>query len=386
MPRIVVVGAGIGGLCAARAAALAGHEPMVLERSPAGTAIGAGLVLWPNAVHALDALGRGRAVRAIAAPASRAVFRGAGGRTLWEVDVEALGHREGAPMLVVERPALQSALAEGMRVRHGVAVGAVDDRGVTLADGERVEGDAVIGADGIGSVVREHVCPGARALDTGYTVLRSIAAHSIGRGEAFEAWGRGQLVGGAALPAGRSYWYYEAPSATIDGRDPLAAVGADRWPAPTPGQLAATEPDSVLVNRILRLDALPAWTRGKVALLGDAAHAMEPNLGQGAAQTIEDAEALLAALRGGGELAGALAAYAAARRRRARMFQRESSRFARLALSTHAGPRDLMMRLSPEAVRRRTMERLLRRHALPRPAAWRHEEQGLRARTTRLLR
>jgi 2-polyprenyl-6-methoxyphenol hydroxylase-like FAD-dependent oxidoreductase len=97
---------------------------------------------------------------------------------------------------------------------------------------------------------------------------------------------------------------------------------------------------------------------------------MEPNLGQGAAQTIEDAEALLVALRGGGDLAGALAAYAAARQRRARMFQKESSRFARLALSTHAGPRDVMMRLSPEAVRRRLLERLLRRHALPRrPAA-----------------
>ena len=369
MPRIVVVGAGIGGLCAARAVALAGHEPMVLERAPAGNAIGAGLVLWPNAVHALDALGSGRAVRAVGVPARRAVFRSAGGRTLSEVDVEALARRVGAPMLVVERPALQAVLAEGTTIRHGVTVSAVDDRGVTLADGKRVEGDAVIGADGIGSVVREHVWPAARPLDTGYTVIRGIAAHDIGRGEAFETWGRGQLVGGAALPAGRSYWFYEAPSALIDRRDPVATVADGHWPAPTPAQLAATEPDSVLVNRILRLDALPTWTRGKVALLGDAAHAMEPNLGQGAAQAIEDAEALLVALRGGGALPSALAAYAAARGRRARMFQKESSRFARLALSTHAGPRDLMMRLSPEAVRHRLMDRLLRRHAPRRPVA-----------------
>jgi 2-polyprenyl-6-methoxyphenol hydroxylase-like FAD-dependent oxidoreductase len=369
MPRIVVVGAGIGGLCAARGVALAGHEPIVLERSPAATAIGAGLILWPNAVHALDALGSGPTVRAIAAPARRTVFRDAAGRTLSEVDVEPLGRREGAPMLVVQRPALQDVLAEGITVRNDVAVSAVDDRGVTLAEGGRVEGDAVIGADGIGSVVRGYVCPGARPLDTGYTVIRGIADHDIGRGKAFETWGRGELVGGAALPAGLSYWFHEAPSALLDGQDPLAAVGASRWPAPTPAQLAATEPENVLVNRILRLDALPAWTRGRVALLGDAVHAMEPNLGQGAAQAIEDAEALLVALSGHGELAGALAAYAAARRRRARMFQKESSRFARLALSTHAGPRDLMMRLSPEAVRRRLLERLLRRHAPRRPVA-----------------
>lgn len=95
---------------------------------------------------------------------------------------------------------------------------------------------------------------------------------------------------------------------------------------------------------------------------------MEPKLGQGAAQTIEDAEALLVALRAGRELSGALADYAAPRRRRAHMLQRESSRFARLALSPHTGPRDLMMRLRPEAVRRHVMAFLLRRHAQPRPA------------------
>jgi 2-polyprenyl-6-methoxyphenol hydroxylase-like FAD-dependent oxidoreductase len=369
MPHIVVVGAGIGGLCAARAATLAGHEALVLERSPADTALGAGLVLWPNAVHALDALGHGRVVRAVAAPARRAVFRAAVGGTLAEVDMEALGREEGAPMLCLERPALQAVLADGVTVRRGVEVSEVDDGGVTLAGGERIEGDAVIGADGIGSVVRRHVCAGARLLDTGHTVIRGIADHDIGRGEAFEAWGRGELVGGAALPGGRSYWFYEAASGLIEGRDPIAAVAAERWPTPTPAQLAATRPETVLVNRILRLDALPTWTRGTVALLGDAAHAMEPNLGQGAAQAIEDAEALHVALRGGGELAAVLAAYAAARRPRAHMFQRESSRFARVALSTHAGPRDLMMRLTPDTVRRRLMERLLRRHASRRLAA-----------------
>jgi 2-polyprenyl-6-methoxyphenol hydroxylase-like FAD-dependent oxidoreductase len=371
----VVVGAGIGGLCAARAVAIAGLEPIVLERSPAGTAIGAGLVLWPNAVHALDALGLGRAVRAAAAPARRTVIRDAAGRTLSEEDVEALGRRAGAPMLVVERPALHVVLAESLAVRRDATVSEVDERGVTLASGERIDCDAVIGADGIGSVVRDYVCPGAEPLDCGYTVIRGIAEHDIGAGEIFESWGRGELVGGAALSEGRSYWFYETASALIDGKDPLAAVGAERWPAPTPAQLAATPPDGVLVNRILRLEVLPTWTRGTVALLGDAAHAMEPNLAQGAAQAIEDAEALLMAMRAGGELSDSLAAYAATRRARARMLVRNSSRFARLALSTRIGPRNLMMRLSPKPLRRRALEHLLRRHAPRRHVAAQRETE-----------
>jgi 2-polyprenyl-6-methoxyphenol hydroxylase-like FAD-dependent oxidoreductase len=369
LPRIVVVGAGIGGLCAARAAALAGHDPAVIERSPAGTALGAGLVLWPNAVHALDALGHGPAVRAVAAVATRAVFRGASARKLYEIDLEALGRAEGAPMLVLERPALQAVLADGLTVRHDAEVSAVDEHGVTLADGERIEGDAIIGADGVGSVVRRYVSPGSGPLDTGHTVIRGIAEHDLEPGEAFESWGRGELVGGAALPGGRSYWFYEAPSGRIDATNPLAAVDARPWPTPIPGQVAATDPGSVLVNRIVRLNPQPSWTRGRVTLLGDAAHAMEPNLGQGAAQAVEDAQALLVALRRLEVLPDALSAYAATRRRRAHMFQRQSSRFARLALSTHPGPRDLMMRLTPETVRRRMTQILLRRHTLSRQSA-----------------
>jgi 2-polyprenyl-6-methoxyphenol hydroxylase-like FAD-dependent oxidoreductase len=363
MSRILVVGAGIGGLCAARAVTLAGHEAVVLERSATGTAIGAGLVLWPNAVRALDALGRGDAVRAIGVPAKRATFRDGNGRTLAETDLGTLERSAGKPMLVVERPALQRVLASGLAVRYDAPVESLDAHGVRLAGGEVVDADAIIGADGIGSVVREHVCPDVRPLDTGYTVIRGIATHDIGPGETFETWGRGELVGGAALPGGRSYWFFEAPSERLDRSDPLAALRAERWPAPIPAQVAATSRDALLVNRILRLDPLPAWTRGTVALLGDAAHAMEPNLGQGAAQAIEDAEALLTGLRGPGDLSRALATYAEERRRRALMFQRESSRFARMALSTHAAPRNLVMRLTPAGVRRRAMERLLHRHA-----------------------
>lgn len=346
--RVVVVGAGIGGLCAARAVRLAGHEAVVLERSRATT--GAGLLLWPNAVRALDALGFD--VRGVAGEVRTVRLRDESGRELSVNDTAELGHRAGAPMVAVERPLLHGVLSEGADVRYQAEVCGVDERGVTLTGGERVDGDAVIGADGIGSVVRGFVC-GVAPIDTGFTAVRGIASYDIGAGQAYEAWGRGRLVGGVALPGQRTYWFYEARDAAGIG-----SVGA--WPAPMPALLAATDPDAVLVNRILRLPALGTWTRGSVALLGDAAHAMEPNLGQGAAQAAEDAESLLGALRAGGPPAAILARYAEGRQRRAHMLQRESTRIARMALRLPPGPRNAITRATPPRVRRFLLERLMR--------------------------
>ena len=358
MAEIAIVGAGVGGLCAARAAALAGHDPIVLERSSEGTTIGAGLVLWPNAVKALDRLGVGEAVRAAAGIARRTVIRSADGATLSEVDAKALGRTAGAPMLLIERSALHRLLGEGSNP-GGANVTAVSEFELTLGDGDRIVPDAVIGADGINSVVRATIAPTSRVLDTGYVAVRAIAAHDIGDGEAYEVWGSGELTGAAALPGGRTYWFYEAPSDAIDPAEPLRAVDAGRWPDPVAALVAATDPADVLVNRVRTVTPSRTWTRGTIALLGDAAHAMAPNLGQGAAQAIEDAAALLDAFNAHDRLRDALAAYVAARRRRAEMIQRESARMARIALNSHPRGRNLAMRLMPDRGRTRAIERLL---------------------------
>jgi 2-polyprenyl-6-methoxyphenol hydroxylase-like FAD-dependent oxidoreductase len=359
MAEIAIVGAGVGGLCAARAIALAGHEPIVLERSTEGTAIGAGLVLWPNAVKALDRLGVGEAVRAAASTARRTLIRAADGTTLSEVDAEALGHRVGAPMLIIERSALHRLLGQGLEIRTGANVTAVSEFQVTVDNGERVIPDAVIGADGINSIVRATIAPASKVLETGYAAIRAIAAHDIGDGETYEVWGSDELTGGAALLGGRTYWFYEAPTDAIDPAEPLTAVDPARWPDPVAAVVAATDPADVLVNRVRTVTPSRTWTRGTIALLGDAAHAMAPNLGQGAAQAIEDAAALLDAFNTEDRLSDALGAYAAARRPRAEMIQRESARMARVALNSHARGRNLVMRLLPNRGRTRAIERLL---------------------------
>jgi 2-polyprenyl-6-methoxyphenol hydroxylase-like FAD-dependent oxidoreductase len=166
-------------------------------------------------------------------------------------------------------------------------------------------------------------------------------------------------VGATALRSGRTYWFFEAPTDRFDGAEPLAVVNGRRWPEPWPSIVAATSPEGVLVHAIRTVRPLTAWHRGRVAVLGDAAHAMEPNLAQGAAQAIEDAAALLTALETHQDLPEALSVYAGARRDRATMMQRESGRMARLALNRHTRARDLLLRVTPQPVRARMIKRLL---------------------------
>jgi len=358
MADVVIVGAGIGGLCTARAVAMAGHRPLLIERNEE-TAIGAALALWPNAIRALDQLGCGQAIRGRAMSMRRTLIRSADGGLLSELDVDALARWAGAPMVLIDRGELHRLLADGLKQPRTATVTGVDDHGVTLESGERITAAATIGADGLGSAVRGYVAPDSRVVDVGYTVVRGLAAHALGDGVAFEVWGRNELIGAAALRGGRTYWFFEAPTTHVNAVDPFAAVGGARWPEPWPAIIAATKPEDLLVHSIRTVTPLRSWRRGRVAVLGDAAHAMEPNLGQGAAQAIEDAAALLNALRTHDDLTEALGAYAISRHRRATVIQRESSRMARLALNRHERARNLFVRATPELVRSRMVRRLL---------------------------
>jgi len=357
--HIVIVGAGIGGLAAAHAVSRAGHTAHLFERATGSTAVGAGLAMWPNAMRALDGLGFGSAVRDIGAEVRRARVVTATGRPISTLDVAALAREKGAPLVIVERPALHDLLAVGLEVRRGEAVRSVSADGLVLEGGEAVAADAVIGADGIGSMVREVVEPQSRVVATGYTVVRGVGAHDVGAGTGMEAWGPGMVAGLSGLLGGRTYWFLEAASERIDPHDPVALLRDGGWPEPFHAVAAATDRTALLVNDVRTLKPLKRWSAANIALLGDAAHAMAPNLGQGAAQAIEDAAALGLALNGSDDPATAFATYERLRRRRASMVQRESGRMARLALGRNLALKSSVVRLTPDAVSLRLMSRVI---------------------------
>ncbi|MDG4757802.1 FAD-dependent monooxygenase [Micromonospora sp. WMMD710] len=194
--------------------------------------------------------------------------------------------------------------------------------------------DLVVGADGLRSRLRAQLWPHLPApAYAGSTAWRAAIAFPDPIPTAI-TWGPASEFGMVPLGDGQVYWY-AALTAPPGGRAPdeLAAVRQHfgDWHEPIPALLAATPPEVVLRNDIYHLaTALPSYVRGRVALLGDAAHAMTPNLGQGAGQAIEDAVVLGAACAGGARgLPAALAAYDEQRRPRSQAIARSSLRAGR---------------------------------------------------------
>ncbi|GAA1554792.1 FAD-dependent monooxygenase [Kribbella sancticallisti] len=312
-----MVGAGIGGVAAAVALEGCGWQVTVLERAAELGEVGAGISVWPSSVAVLEELGI-EGVEKAAVPAGMAGMRRPDGR--WVVEAAALGveipvmiHRAQLHELITDR------FGPGVTVRTGITVTGIsqDAAGVTVTAGdESLRAELVVAADGLRSVVRRALHPshpGPRY--SGYTAYRGIADVDLSDGGG-ETWGRGQRFGFAKLIDGRYYWY-----ATANREAGLASDAGEvarrfgDWHDPIPALLAGTPPEYVLRNDIYDLPLpLVPFVSGRVVLLGDAAHAMTPNLGRGACSAIEDAGALARHLRATEDLATALAAYDAERR------------------------------------------------------------------------
>jgi len=324
----IVVGGGISGLSAAIALRRRGWRVRVLERSPRFTEVGAAISLWANALRAFDHIGVGDRIRAFAVPERNAGIRSQDGRFITRMDADELTRRVG-DVVILHRADLLAVLVEaaagltegGVEVR---SVSSTPDRAEVRHAGGVESADLVIGADGIHSAVRRSMWPQARPPRyAGYTAWRAVTP-PMSIAEAGETWGRGMRFGYAGLPDGRVYWYATA-NVPAGGRaaDELAELRerfAD-WHEPIPTLVRAAP--SVLRHDIYELPDLPSYVRGRVVLVGDAAHAMTPNLGQGGGQAVEDV-ATLTTLLDEYDVPEALARYDALRRRHTQAVVRRS--------------------------------------------------------------
>ncbi|MFI7550326.1 FAD-dependent monooxygenase [Micromonospora sediminimaris] len=322
--RILVVGAGIAGLAVARALRLAGFRPDLTDKAPPHDLTDAGLYLPGNAARALRRLDLDDPVRPYGKVIHRQRFLDSTGASLCEVDLDALWAEVGE-CRALARSDLHRVLLSGAggAVRHGAEVRTIDllpsAVGVTFVDGTQVEYDLVIGADGPRSSIRALAALGGPPRPAGQVVYRGV----VRDGPPVDEWTAllGQRCGFLVVPigAGRLHCYADEAGTDLPA-DPLGRLRElfGEYGGPVPEVLDAL--DGVHATTTDEVE-LGRWFRGRVVLVGDAAHATAPTLSQGAAMALEDAVVLAESLHAAGSVEAALTAYESRRRPRTRWVQ-----------------------------------------------------------------
>lgn len=361
-PRILIVGAGIGGLTLAHALRRRGLSFDIVDRAERWESVGAGLGLWCNALRVLDRLSLHEKIAAAGAPFTGGSVTDARGRVLTRVDYsktitdQTIG-------IVFHRADLHGALQAGVDVRMGTTITSHSGGAVTFSDGSSARYDVVVGADGVHSIVRKLVWGEVPVRTAGYTSYRCIVPLAKPLDGVIEMWDCGKRVGLVDIGRGRLYSFATKNIARGEA-DPVAGRLARfrecfrEFEGYEARVLDLLERDEDVIASATEEVVLDTWTRDGVALIGDAAHAMEPNLAQGAAMAIEGAWLLAECIASG----SSLDRYERQHRARVKWVQDESRKFGvigQLSSPIACAIRDRAIRLVPERVALRRLEPLL---------------------------
>lgn len=343
--KAIIIGGGIGGVTTALALQQAGFAVTVFERAEALREVGSGLPLWTNALRALYKLGLTEQINELGesiAAGHVSTWRGTMLADLRMEDIKLL-KRLGTINMVVHRAELLNMLVDAVgrdKIQLGMTCTGFRQDGsqvyACFANGQEVRGDLLVGADGLHSVIRAQLFGAATPRYAGYTCWRGLAhiSHKDMKtsihGKSYQheitpmnwVWGKGHQFGITPMTHDRAYWFAQsyAPEGAQDppeGRKQAVLELFHDWHDPIPTVIKATAEKDILRNDVYESKPLDRWNRGRVVLLGDAAHTMTPNLGQGACQAIEDAVVLADCLKAEKEIVAGLKQYEARRVRRA---------------------------------------------------------------------
>lgn len=375
MKTHTILGGGIAGLTAAIALRKKGVRAEVFESAPQIRALGAGLMLAANAVKGYQKLGISEQIitKGHFLPAFSILDRG--GRVITHADANAIGRKYGIHNFAIHRADLHNALLAELEPdqihtgKHAVKV-VKNGTGTTVffRDGSTHDTDCLIVADGIHSPIRRQLLPDSEPRYAGYTCWRAVIDNpGLNLTRASETWGTEGRFGIVPLAKGRIYWFacvnasQDDPAMQNMNIEGLARIFG-RFHEPVPVILQHTSDQDLIWNDIIDLKPQPQFAFGNIVLIGDAAHATTPNMGQGACQAVEDAVILADELGRHSSPETAFAVFEKRRMKRTHYIVNNSWSLGKMAQSDNrllAGLRNFLLRLIPEWINERQLKALL---------------------------
>lgn len=378
----IIVGGGIGGLCAGISLRRIGVEVEIFEQAEELREVGAGLTIWANAIRALRKLGIADQVIRAGSKIDRGKLMTLTGRVLSRTDQGELERRFGEPTIALHRADLHEILLDALpteAVHLGAKCLSFEEEGETVkvnfSNGETRRAPLLIGADGIHSVVRRQLFPEVTLRYSGYTTWRGVVEtrDEAALGTTSETWGCGARFGIVRIDRERVYWFSTANVPAGRRLKPeesksFLLENFKGWHHPIEQLIRSTPAEHILHNDIYDIAPMKRWWHGRAVLLGDSVHPTTPNMGQGACMAIESSLALARSLREQEDLSEALDRYERERKPRTTWVTKQSRFIGRIGQFQNpilCRMRDLFISLSPDSLAIKQIERAVS-----------HEEQG----------
>lgn len=298
--KIAIIGGGIGGLTTALALQKNNLDVTIYESAPEIKPVGAGIIMANNAMQVFDKLGIRHKIEKAGHKISTIKITNPQLKILSDVQLNAFESKYGVCNIAIHRGDLQMILAEEIgfgNIKLSKRLSKIEQGNgyqLTFEDGTIANADAVIGADGIKSVVRQQILNIGKLRSARQKCWRGVGEFDWTEKynhQAYEAWGKGMRFGFVRINDQQVYWYAVVNENLVKDPNNLTELFAQFNPE-IPRMISETPKEKIFVSDIIDLEPIYQWQKDRVCLIGDAAHATTPNMGQGACQAIEDAYVL----------------------------------------------------------------------------------------------